>query len=972
MHTEHFDVTFHTGGEQVAEEMAAAAETAWDKLTVEIETAPKNRVQIILIDWTDSANGSAGIVPNNTIIIYVTAPGGDSVLGLYEDWNEAIITHELTHILHLDTVEGLPAVGRAVMGRIISTNEVSPLWTVEGYATFEETRQTHGGRGRSAGVDMVKRAAILDHRFPRLGNLDGLQALPPSGNLRYLFGQDFMQFIADTRGEEKWTEWVHRYGSSIPFFLPAKRTFGAGFPQLWREWKAEVERRYADQLAIVDAEGTTPTTTVSPAQNGCGAPAWSPDGKSLAYACSDPKRGVRTWLADEDGKNAKVLLKSTFADGIFWRADSKAFAYSSMHNVGLYNSYDDVFLYDIARKRTTALTFGKRARDAAFTPDGGKMIAVTNEQQTNQLAVLGADQRLLPITDLHDHTQFSTPRYSPDGNWIAVSVWREGLRDLWVYTTDGRPWRRITFDTAIDIDPVWSADGKTLFFTSDRSGIPNVYALDIPAEHLFRVTNVRTGAYGASPRPDGKKLAFQLYSSFGPQVAIADLDRAAWKDLGLLPTVPGSDGALSTPPTVIPVANDRAEPTPLQDAKTDPSVAFSHPVTPYNPLPTLFPPRYWLPSTLFTTTGTDLGLYVAAYTGGNDPLGTVGYSAYATYRTDANFVGGGGSFVYNRWRPVFSIGVGTYVSPYGDIYSSESLPSGGGATIPTIEDTGVRYWDHRIRASTSVWYPLDGNSGISAYYKAEFREPKDALPDGAYLPSLPTRGFFSSVGAGWSYGKGESYTLSISPEKARSLGVGLEYTSKYLGSSTLDDTGASTPFDQVQASAEWREYTTNPWVPNHVLATKVTGGATFGDHFRYGSYRLGGSFSEYGITVVPDEWRSLRGFYPSTDSGEWFWLASAEYRFPLWQIDHGFGTLPFFLRNLSGAVIADAGNAFDDTAGASLDQTLLGVGAEVRLSAILFYGYPFYGRLGYAVPVNGSGIDWNSINAFYATVGSSF
>ena len=124
LETEHFVVTFHDGEDQLAEEMAVAAEHAWDTLTVEIAYTPKKPINLVLVDWTDSANGYATVVPANTIVIFVTAPEEDSTLGLYEDWSAAIVTHELAHILHIDTVRGLPRVARWLMGSLISTHQV--------------------------------------------------------------------------------------------------------------------------------------------------------------------------------------------------------------------------------------------------------------------------------------------------------------------------------------------------------------------------------------------------------------------------------------------------------------------------------------------------------------------------------------------------------------------------------------------------------------------------------------------------------------------------------------------------------------------------------------------------------------------------------------------------------------------------------------------------------------------------------
>jgi hypothetical protein len=978
--TEHFRITFHDGEAQLADEMAIAAERAWTQMTAEIGTAPKEPVELVLVDWTDSANGYATVIPRNTIVIFVTAPNEDSTLGFYEDWNSAIVTHELTHVLHIDTVEGLPRVARFLMGSIISTHQLSPGWIVEGFATYEETRFTAAGRGRSAAVDMVKRAAVLEDAFPALGNMDGFQALPPAGNLRYLFGQDFIQYVADTTGSEKWTEWVHTYGASIPFLLPTRRTFGDTFTRLYEGWRAELERRYRAQEAAIVADGLTRPTPISPDGNPCGAPAWSPDGERIAYACSDPRRGSALWSSRADGSERKKLVDDTFVRNVAWRSDGRAVAYSKSHVVDLYSVYDDVYLYDLDKKRARALTSGARARDPSFSADGSRMLVVTNGAQDNQLAVLTVDQQLRPLTANTDHTQYGTPRYSPDGRWIAVSMWRDGLRDLWLLHPDGTPARRLTMDAAIDREPAWSTDGRTLFFTSDRSGVPNVYALDLDAERLWRVTNVVTGAWAPAPSPDGSTLALNHFQTSGARVATLPLDRAAWRDLGPLPLLAGEpQDALSSDATDAPAEVHPPIPSApaVRPADADPTADADTPaeaprVTPYKPLRTLLPPRFWLPGTYLTTTGQSLGLFATAATYGADTLGFLSYSAYATYRTDARFLGGGGSFTVNRWRPVVSVGASTSVTPFGDVLRSTGAPPEGGATLPGLESTLTRYWDRRVRAFVGVGYPLTERSAVSGSYSGTLRSSLDPLPADAALSTVPTRGFFSTLAGGWRWSKGSATTLSISPEDARAVAFGAELTPAFLGSWTYDDAGARVPFNQAQATVEWREYRAVPFLPNHVVALKLSGGGTIGDRFKFGSFRLGGDFSESGITVVPGEWRMLRGFYPASDDGQWYWLGSGEYRFPIARIDRGVGTLPAFLRSVSGAVLIDAGNAFDDPAGLALPETLVGTGAELRVDGIVGWGAGLYGRLGYAFGLNGPGKPLGSPAGLYAVLGSSF
>ena len=127
LETPHFRITFHGEEEQLAEEMARVGEVVWAKMTEELKEVPRRPIELVLVDQTDSANGYAMTLPLNTIVIYVTAPTEDSTLSTYEDWNDAILTHEFTHILHLDSVEGIPQLLRFVVGRIVSVNRMSSV-----------------------------------------------------------------------------------------------------------------------------------------------------------------------------------------------------------------------------------------------------------------------------------------------------------------------------------------------------------------------------------------------------------------------------------------------------------------------------------------------------------------------------------------------------------------------------------------------------------------------------------------------------------------------------------------------------------------------------------------------------------------------------------------------------------------------------------------------------------------------------
>ena len=117
-----------------------------------------------------------------------------------------LITHEYTHVLQLDMDNGgYGGVFRTLFGRspFSFPNAFQPEWLIEGLATYEETAQTSGGRGRSAGADMVLRMATLEGQVPVPQPDDGFPDTWPSGNVPYLFGASFTQYIADKYGRDK-------------------------------------------------------------------------------------------------------------------------------------------------------------------------------------------------------------------------------------------------------------------------------------------------------------------------------------------------------------------------------------------------------------------------------------------------------------------------------------------------------------------------------------------------------------------------------------------------------------------------------------------------------------------------------------------------------------------------------------------------------------------------------------------------
>ncbi len=1045
--TEHFEITFHQGLEELADEFVREVEPIYATLTDEIGWKPRARTPIVLVDRTDQANGYARVVPYNSIVLFATAPGEDSSLSLYEDWSQTVFTHEYAHVLHLDTNHGIVRLARWLVGRVATTNDVSPWWMVEGFATFQETRHTTGGRGRNPFVDMILRTAVIEDAFPPLGNLDGLQPKPPAGQLRYLFGQDFMRYIADHTGTNVWTRWIHTYGSRPPFWLPARRVFGRPLRALYRDWRASLETRYARQLEEAAMAGPfTTTRRVSDDRASCGAPAFSPTGDRLVWSCYDLRTGSAIWTARPDGSQARVLVQDRGAKTFTWRRDGRAFVYAGTHTVNRFNLWSDIYLYQLDSDTTVPLTNGARARDPDFSPDGSRLLVVTNRAERNRLEVATVDRRREPITTPTDHTQLSTPRYAPDGRSIALSVWQDGRRDLWLYGTDGVPLRRLTADVVIDRDPFWSPDGRWLYFSSDRTGIPNIFAIEIATERMWQVTNLRTGATKPAVSPDGERLAIQVYSGDGWEVHLLDIDRSTWIDWGPLPLVPGPNPPLSslvhpvelrpveppdvpteTPPprrrrarrrAVRPAPScttaalgpvltpglppsralvhdcaqspdersDNFDMTDVRDAFGDEEeIDWTIPPRRYSPLRWVLP-RYALPY-LQTTPfrpdprfGLPFAVHASLVSSGADPLRHLLWSGLLHFRTDVGYLGGGFAVTYNRFLPVYSAGFsrGAVRSAFLDRLGIDD--DGRPAVLPTDRS----YWESRQDLFVSVAYPYRPRTSIFARYTLSFRDNLFELPEDVYLPTVPIRGRIGTLAGGWRYAWSQPTPYAISVEDGRIFSFIGSVSHPLLGTSIKADgsdpaspAGTRVGMTVAQLTAELREYVVLPRLPNHVLATRLAGGYTLGANQFMGNYQLGGAFGDSAFVTTPDTVRMLRGYALGSVIGDRYWLSSLEYRFPIAQVQRGMGIYPVYLRNLSGSIFVDAGNAFTEARmlGDAFAGSLVGTGVEVNTRWVLGWSAFVTARIGYGiglVPTARGRRTPTDPRAFYLQLGGSF
>jgi Tol biopolymer transport system component len=913
LETPHFSIQYHQGEEEIAKRVAMIAEDVHDRLVPRMKWDPKGRTHLVLVDSVDSSNGLTTPFPYNLITLYITPPVGEPGFGtlVYDEWMRLLITHEYTHILHLDMVYGgLGGVMQTLFGRFYFPNTLQPVWMIEGLAVYEETEQSNGGRNRSPGHEMVIRTAVLEDRFPRLSQATVFPDFWPTGQVPYLFGGAFNGYIAEKYGREKLADIAVTYsGRGFPFLVDStgERVLKQEYGYLWDEWLNELRTRYAGVRDQVIAKGLTTSLALTKRGFLNSFPAFSSDGAQIAYVVENNDEFPGIYVMNSDGTGDRKLVENSTSGtssggSIAWSPDGSRIYYTKLEIRGSYNLYNDIYYYDLKKKEEVRVTRGLRARDPHPSPDSKSLVFVTSKLGRTRLAALALPpDRSLPageknVTWLSDESenQYETPRFSPDGTMIVVGVRQPGgYKDIWVLDSRGNRIAELMHDRAIDGGAAWSPDGKVIYFASDRTGIFNLYAYELAAKKTSQVTNVLGGAFTPAPSPDGKALVFTSYSSKGFDLHLRPAESASWK-----PAEPYLDSYPTITYTDKPV-----------EART----------SSYNPLPTLLP-RFWLPWYGFSDESRDLFGFL---TFGRDAVERHAYFLSGLYSPKTHRKWYSFNYTYDGFYPTLALAASDTDMTFTDLLT---------------DPTGTRNYVQREQTvDASLAFPLlkfQSQHTLVVGYRRTYDSPLSKISS-TYSGVVPARGHLVSGRTSYIYNNARQFGNSISPESGRTVALGCERLDKSLQSD----------FNVTKYTADWHEYIDFPW-KHHVLLARGFAGTSSGDVLPQRAFQLGGD-NPGDITIpVTDDSVFLRGYPANEFRGRNAALASLEYRFPITDIEVGISNKPIFFRRVHGAFFVESGNAWDN--GFHLKESKYAVGTEGRLDLFIAYYVPITFRLGLA------------------------
>ena len=278
-------------------------------------------------------------------------------------------------------------------------------------------------------------------------------------------------------------------------------------------------------ILIVVAQGFGPANAQAPRNAAAPLPSLaepgiSPDGATIAFVS-----GGDIWEVPARGGDARLLVSHPATESRpLFSPDGHHLAFTSTRT-----GNGDVYVVSLATGELTRLTFDDANDQVTGWSADGKWIYFSSTSHDvsgmNDVYRVGANGGTpMPVAADRYTTEYFAAA-APSGDAIAITAranagsqwWRKGHShldesEIWIVKDAATPsYQQVTKGGAKDAWPMWNADGKTLYFMSDRSGAQNIWAAPAQGAGTARaLTSFNNGrVLWPSISKDGKTIAFE-------------------------------------------------------------------------------------------------------------------------------------------------------------------------------------------------------------------------------------------------------------------------------------------------------------------------------------------------------------------------------------------------------------------------------------------------------------------------------
>jgi Periplasmic component of the Tol biopolymer transport system len=558
--SEHFRLSYTEGLEDVAKEAGEQFEKLYRIYKESYCITLPTKTEILVVD----GELTNGLAQWNLNFIVIWCHDLDFTLRGTHDWLKGVCTHEFGHIVSLWSAMKLPSwipmvqIGdfthpnspdRVEAMHVVPTMTIPP-WLAEGIAQYEDSR--YGTDSWDSHRDMILRTLTLSNTLLSWDHMSVMTGKEDDYEKTYDHGFSLVTYIAHHYGYNKVVSLlrenaiVYRLG----FDASVKAVLGISARQLYDQWKDSLELSYKAQVKKLGTQVYGRKINKLGFDNYW--PKFSPNGNKIFFLSNGEEdysfsyKSLYSYsLLDTVKEDDKIKLEKNIGGFYSIHAPSGLIAFTSRKSSksvvapreGGDKSFD-VFIdtlppekkkFRLFRHKTERqVTEKKRAFTAVFSPSGNMLACAHRVRDRFYLALVDTNGKNFRIVYPDSGRLQSRIDYiysldwSVDGRHIAISYIDSRNRKIGIFDTLSREFSVLSNKDHDDRDPRFSADGKDLYFASDKTGIFNIYRYSLDSLKLSRLTNVSGGAFTPDISPNGKKLVFANYDEKGYSIYLVD------------------------------------------------------------------------------------------------------------------------------------------------------------------------------------------------------------------------------------------------------------------------------------------------------------------------------------------------------------------------------------------------------------------------------------------------------------------
>ncbi len=222
-------------------------------------------------------------------------------------------------------------------------------------------------------------------------------------------------------------------------------------------------RKNRYRLMVADSDGATPQTIVT-SNEPIISPAWSPDGKQLAYVSFESKRSMVYIQNLKDGNRVRVAAFGGINSAPAWSPDGKKLALTLSKD-----GNPEIYVLFLDSNRLQRLTFHHGIdTEAAWSPDGQSLVFTSDRAggpQVYRKSISGGRARRLTF----DGNYNARASFSPTSNQLTLVTRRDGRYNIGVLALADNSIQALT-NTRLDESPTFSPNGRMVLYATRVKG----------------------------------------------------------------------------------------------------------------------------------------------------------------------------------------------------------------------------------------------------------------------------------------------------------------------------------------------------------------------------------------------------------------------------------------------------------------------------------------------------------------------